>query len=379
MLQSSPNSDVLPPVELLNPAVATFIGCVNEIIVHESIPIAATAIKDGHIILLLGSLYLRLSNQGRAEILKHECGHFLMGHLARALDRNLDKWNKVCDASIHFSGICDWQGVEVESASIGWPLVSVTYERLIDKTTELPMMPMPPEISYERLKDDDEQEGCGFARHGSDDGSNKSLVRRIVVAQRIASADPDFFKALTGGAGHESSSRMAPELKGPRPWIRQVIQYLIDSRERGERRRSWRREHRVSDLLPGQSRRFSKGGKFFLDASGSIPDDQLGEFLACVQATPELNGSDVSVFDTEASEPIPITDIKRIVETCKRMGGGTHIKGVGEAHRDERPAIWITDAYTGDGWPRKHTTTEVWCVWGKGPTPPNGVTIHIPE
>lgn len=374
--------NILPPVEMIEPAVITFLAQVDEVIVNDHVPTAATALARGRLLLLLGKLYLGLSMQGRAEVLLHECGHFLMGHLSRQKDRTPNRWNMVCDAAIHFTHICDWELIEAEAQQMKeFPgFKCVTFDRLHDKETGLPLTPMPPEIAYDRLPEE-VMVSCGSMEWSEDDGSAESLAKRAIAGGRILRSDEAFAKRLGGReGGKDSGSRLAPELKGPKDWIKQVLQYLVSTRERSDRRRSWRREHRSFPVLPGQSRRFAKGGLFFLDASGSIPDDQLAEFLACVLATPELKGSDVIIFDSTPSAMIPITDVASIVAACKSKGGGTCIKYTGEKCRDHRPAIWITDGYTGDGWPSKHVTTEVWCVWGQGPTSPNAsVTIHIPE
>lgn len=374
-------ADLLPPVHMLEPALATFLAQCDEVVYSEHMPIAATALYRGKLTLILGKLYGMLSQYGQTQILLHECGHFLMGHIGRIRGRQPHRWNLVCDASIHFTKICNWQAVDAEANSKGFEMKSVTFDQLKHKDTGEPLAPMPPEIAYECLPDDPELFVCGSLTHSTDDGSAESLAKRAVAGGAILRSDKAFADRLGGRqGGHNSGSRMAPDLKGPRPWIRQILEYLIHSRERSDRRRSWRREHRTFPMLPGQSRRFAKGGLFFLDASGSIPDDQLAEFLACVVATPELKGSEVIVFDTEPSAPIACTNVAEIVRACKAKGGGTHIKQTGEKCRDHRPAIWITDGYTGDGWPSKHSTTEVWCIWDNGPTSPNAsVTIRIPK
>jgi hypothetical protein len=70
----------------------------------------------------------------------------------------------------------------------------------------------------------------------------------------------------------------------------------------------------------------------------------------------------------------------QIVKAVSDKGGGTAIAAAGRACRlPHLPAVWVTDAYTGDGWPPAHTNNEVWCVYGDGPTPPTGVTIRIPK
>ena len=86
------------------------------------------------------------------------------------------------------------------------------------------------------------------------------------------------------------------------------------------------------------------------------------------------------VFDTKATPVLRADDISSILKAVQSMGGGTSIKAIGELVRvPALPAVWITDAYTGDGWPTPHTAAEVWMVYGDAPNPPTGVTIRVSD
>src|SRR2546428_5735724 len=76
------NNFMLPPI--LPPAVATFIACCDEIIVDKSFPTLGTALIRGHLTLILGELYFQAPNDRiKIELLKHELGHFALGHISR--------------------------------------------------------------------------------------------------------------------------------------------------------------------------------------------------------------------------------------------------------------------------------------------------------
>jgi hypothetical protein len=397
--------NLLPDEEYLRPGVITFLAHVDTVLVDNRVPTCATGLYKGKLLLLLGERYLACEDQeARGEMLAHECAHFLMGHLGRRGERQPRPWNAVIDASLHWVGAADWQLIE-EAMNKGWkgeqPIRLVTFERLLDKDTNMPMAPMPPEMAYERLPvvtvvcdgncdehgpgghDTQEGEGCGSMEHSHHDGSTESMTKRVITAGKVISADKEFAARLRGessqNAGLGRGSRLAPDLPPPAPWIRQTLQWLIHGRKRAQRRRSWRRENRSFPVLPSKVRLHTLGGLFIIDASGSISDDMMGEFLSAVMHTPELKGSEVVIFDSYWTDYIPITDHATIMAKVKEMGGGTTIRAVGQAYKhDPRPRVWITDGYSGDGWPDPHTAADIWCVWDQGPTPPHATAvIHI--
>lgn len=377
--------DMMPDPRLLRPAVISFLANVDEVLYWPEIHTAATRLENGVLTLYLGDYYALLSPQGKAEMLNHEAGHFVMMHIPRRGDRQPVPWNVVIDASLHFCRVCDWQLVDRElTAKLGRPFESSTFDRIIDKNGNK-MAPMPPEMAYDMLPTMEIGVSvCGSTQNSTSDGRQNihSMIKQMKATNDILAGDPDFANKLTGStnaSGSGEGMRSTPESQPVRPWIRQILQYLVSTTVREDRQRSWRREHRIfPDDLPGQSRFTGKGALFLFDASGSVPDEQVGEFIAIVKTVRELKGSDAVVFDSKWTKPIPFTRPDQIMEALQKMGGGTCIKAVGEAMRDpERPAIWITDAYTGDGWPSPHSHSEVWCVFGGGPNPPNGVTLRI--
>lgn len=382
-------------------AVASLLAQCDEIIYDDKLPVSAgTGLVQGRLTLMLGNLFLRSSAEIQREILKHECAHFFLGHLGRQGDRQMRPWNAVCDASIHHTECCDWQAVErhfneIEPAppgSGGHKLI--TFERLTSPPTP-PIPPMPPEFAYELLpktnvgtgagdeKDSGDGESCGSFAYSHDDGSIESKLKAAGARLKIAADDPEFAQQITRNkmAGTNSGGgRAVPDIAPPPAWIRGTIEYLTHTLLRLQPKRSWMREHRgMPDVLPGRYRQHAKKARIFVDASGSIDEATLRVFLGAICGTPELQFSDVIVFDSTPSDPIPVGLPNDIVAAVKAKGGGTSIKATGEACREPGiAAVWLTDGYTGDGWPSRHTTHEVWCVTSTDVTPPNGVTIRAP-
>ena len=111
------------------------------------------------------------------------------------------------------------------------------------------------------------------------------------------------------------------------------------------------------------------GARFLIDASGSIEQALLGKMLSAIVNTPELVNSDVVVFDHKCSGPIPAYDQTAIFATIQAMGGGTCIAGAGTSRDLQRPAVWLTDGYSGDGWPAVHSDLEIWVISQGGARP----------
>jgi hypothetical protein len=127
--------------KLVPPAIATFLACCDEVICDESFPTLGTALIKGHLTLVLGDLYFKApSDEIKIEMLKHEVGHFALGHIGRCGEREPMPWNLVCDAAIHQQEICNYKLVDLVMG-----MQSITYDKLECKTGG-PIPPTPPEI-----------------------------------------------------------------------------------------------------------------------------------------------------------------------------------------------------------------------------------------
>lgn len=356
------------------PAVATFLACCDEVIVDESFPTLGTALLRGKLTLILGSLYLKAPNDSlKIELLKHEIGHFALGHISRRKDRYPIPWNLVCDAAIHMQGICDWERLDRELG-----IQSIIYERLPAKHGGT-VPPTPPEIAYDLLEFEGiDGDSCGSISRSSNDDSVESRAKMAVVGAKINGADRNFLNGALGRHDGGETNRAIPEIPPPPPWTREVLEYLLRTARSHERNRSWRREHRaLPDILPGRSRSHSPSCRVLLDASGSINEELIKQFLGALVGTPELSDSDVVVFDHKYLPPVPAKNAEAICKSIRQSGGGTGIAKVGNEMRPSGiPVVWLTDCESGDGFPEPHDAMEIWCVHGNAKNP-HGVRVNI--
>ena len=358
---------LLPKV--VPPAVATFLSFCDEVI-NAKLPGArlGTALMNGKLVLLLGECYVAADEEQRVDDLKHEVGHFMLGHLTRCGERNKHNFNLVCDASLSHQGIN--KVLETD----------VTFAKLPCKNGGT-VPPCPPEAAYELLDTPPPLLiVCGSLEHSSNDGTAASQAKMAIVGAMLLAKHPDFLKALGAhlGGTENGSGRPIPEILPPPPWIRKVIEYLLKTTRSTDRRRSWRREHRaLPDMLPGLSRGYTPVCRVLFDASGSIDQELAAQFFGALAGTPELRDSDVIVFDTTLSDIIPVKEIEKLAEAIAEKGGGTYIRKAGlEGRISGIPTVWLTDACSGDGFAPPHDAVEVWCVSGSAPHP-HGVRVQV--
>ena len=345
-----------------SPAVATWLQHVQAVRVVAGLPgPCASSLVKGKITLLVDSAWPTYTPAVQRELLNHELGHFLFDHFGRRGERDPMRFNLVCDAALDHVGVQDsallW--------AAGHP--GVTFEGL-------GIPPCPPEVAYEMLPESNGG-GCGSLSASEHDGSGESLLTQLQVLTAVLAADPAL-RARLGRQGGQGAGRAVPELAAPKPWIRQVLAYLSAYSVRLDRTRSWRREHRTVSGLPGRSKTTGIGCRIFVDASGSVGEADLNDFLSAVCGTPELAGSDVVVFDGTASDPMPATAHGAIVAAVSARGGGTAIRATSALRQRGQPAVWLTDAESGDGWPDPHSAPEVWCVVGGAPVP-SGYRVQV--
>lgn len=353
----------IPPESMLTPGARWYLQEIDDgLIVNEDIDIAATAYThDGEMLGLVGKNWESYSDALKVEILAHEAGHVSGGHDFRRNDRDPQLWNIVADAGIHYSGgVAPWAVEELHG---------VTYDAL-------GIPPVPIEIAYDMLKGsipNNPQMGCG--RHngpqGEEEMSADAKNRALVAAIRGAAA--------VGQLGSkEGRGIVVPEVLPSFPnWIHEVLERLKKSVAYDDPQRRWIKETRRDVdpiMLPGRAARLGVACTFVGDASGSMIDpDTLSLFFGAVEATPELANSEFVIFSDHALGPVPVREWRKIFDQCS--GGGTSFQAGAKLRRPGVPSVWLTDGYTGDGWPEPHDSDEFWVI-STDVVPPHGVRIQ---
>lgn len=355
----------LPPQSKLSPGAKWFLKEIDEPpFLSDEIPIAATIYtKDGRMLCGLNPKWDTWTEELQNEVLCHESGHVSGGHDVRKMDReNHELWNVVCDAAIHHSGgVEEWAIKELDG---------ITYDIL-----QIP--PVPPEIGYDMLIKDmpPPSEGCGRHKGGAGDGQPMSpeAKTRAIVASIRGAAEMGGLKGNTSSG----STRPIPEVIPNLPdWMIDLLTRLKKAVAYDEPVRRWIKETRLDIdpiMMPGKAPKLGVACLFVWDLSGSIGAEEVGRFLGAVDATPELAGSQIVAFSDGVAGPRPVREARLLIDECP--SGGTRFH-VGASKRISGvPTVWITDGYTGDGWPEPHDADEFWVI-NTDVQPPHGIRIQ---
>lgn len=334
----------------LDPATAAVLAQASSIRRDPTLPFAAaTHMKDGVLTVLLGESFFRCGEKAQAGILAHECAHIIFGHTFRMGNRHPMLWGAAADCVVNASPVMDLEAIEQ-----GLSAKLITYETLSTMLgKEVPRAPA--EIVYEFLLKDSPPctTVCGLL-HSTHDGTNASLARTMSAA--VAA------RATLGAGVNPGPAGMAPEIPPAPAWIRSALLCLRRSRALSSTR-SWNREHRASDLLPGQFVRRRNDALILIDRSGSIDEKSLACFLAAIVNTPELRLSRAALFDDELDGPMPVRALTP--QRCFSSRGGTLYGPPAALRQPGSVTLWLTDGMPADGFPEPSSGGDVWCVTGK--------------
>jgi predicted metal-dependent peptidase len=157
---------------------------------------------------------------------------------------------------------------------------------------------------------------------------------------------------------------------------RNVLRRFLTGKGSVVKRKSYKRESKRYENLPGNKRSIGLNALIALDASGSISDRQLSMFYGELLRIKKITGAALGViqFDTECSAPIPI---ERYVKDKKRIkSGGTDYRPVFElADKMKIPLLIIfTD---GEGTAPPEVNQKVLWMLPKGRKRPAGYGHYV--
>jgi predicted metal-dependent peptidase len=109
---------------------------------------------------------------------------------------------------------------------------------------------------------------------------------------------------------------------------RNVLKRFLTGRGRIVVRKSYKRQSRRYDNLPGTKRSVGVNALLAIDESGSISDSLVKEFYQELQNINKITGVSIMVvrFDTQCSKPVPLN--KFIVDNKREKRGGTDFRPV---------------------------------------------------
>lgn len=275
--------------------------------------------------------YESISNEIAIGVIIHELLHIILLHPYRRGRREKLLWTIACDMAVneHISPELlpeDSVTVEVISKEIREKIPKLKsaefYYEVICKDES--------QFSFFELKDDIKvvlKSGLELAanRQMEDETSeiNKSALKSM-MSELIEQAQ---FEGEIPGA---VSSFITDIYKsGDINW-RNILRRFLTGKGKVIKRKSFKRESKRFENLPGNKRTLGLNALIALDASGSISDNQLSQFYGELLKLKKITGAALMVteFDTDCTKPVSIESYVR--EKKRYKSGGTDYRPVFE-------------------------------------------------
>jgi predicted metal-dependent peptidase len=268
--------------------------------------------------------YESISNENAIGVVIHELLHIILLHSYRRESREKLLWTIACDMAVN----------EHISADL-LPKGSVTVEVIAKEIRERIPKFKSAEFYYEVISKDESQFSF-FERKddikvvlksGMELNSNKQMEDETSEINKSAlkSMMSDLIEQaqFEGEIPGEVTSLIADIYKTSDINWRNVLRRFLSGKGRVIKKKSFKRESKRFENLPGSKRTMGLKALIALDASGSISEKQLSQFYGELLKIKKLTGTSLSVtqFDTDCTAPVPI---ERYVKEKKRVkNGGT--------------------------------------------------------
>lgn len=275
--------------------------------------------------------YESISNEKAIGVIIHELLHIILLHPYRREGRERLLWTIACDMAVN----------EHISPDL-LPEGSVTVFEITKEIREKIARFKSAEFYYEVISKDESQfsfferkddikvvlkSGLELTanRHMEDESSeiNKSALKSM-MSELIEQAQ------FEGEIPGEVSSLIADIYKSSDINWRNVLRRFLTGKGRVIKKKSFKRESKRFENLPGNKRTMGLNALIALDASGSISEKQLSQFYGELLKIKKITGASLSVtqFDTDCTAPV---SIERYVREKKRAkNGGTDYRPVFE-------------------------------------------------
>ena len=383
-----------------NPKFALLSGVlmVGKTSVVDNIPTACTNGRDER----YGRAFVKsLRDQELNFLVAHENGHKMYRHLTtwrKLHDEDHALANQACDYVINLM-LKDLDPTESVIAMPRYPAGHPMAGKVMGLIDER-FRGMNSKQVFDILKQEKEDGGGGGGGGGMDDHDwadaknmseeeKKELEREIDQAIRQGMMARQKF----AGNGEGGLDRELAELLEPKVNWREVLRDFVKSTCNAKDASSWRKVNRrfLSTGMYMPTLIGEKVGHLVIavDTSGSVGDEELGEFLSEVKGiAEEVNPACVdllywgsSVVQHETYGDGEAANI--IASTRPKGGGGTSPSCISEYLKEKniKPecVIILTDGCVGDDWGSEWTAPTLWCIVGDyfDGEADNGKTIHI--
>lgn len=332
-------------------------------------------------VLYNGEWFEALDESKQIGVLLHELLHLALLHFSRRGSRERLLWNVACDISVselmgRFEVYDDLVTREVIFREIGIKLdpmkpAEVYYEHLLQVEDRIHFNNKAGEatIVFEGGK---EYSGEILDEMMEGDLELNALISELSKVMDSATKEgviEDGLMTHLEDAYHEYRVN----------W-RMLMKRFLSGHGRIQVRKSYKRQSRRFDELPGTKRSVGVRALLAIDESASISDEQVAAFHKELLKINKITGADITAlrFDTECSEPCNLREF--VLQTDREKRGGTDFRPVFKL-ADELKVPLVILFTDGDGEAPSEVNQQVlWILTGNGKSPSEyGLAVKFEE
>ncbi len=324
----------------------------------------------------------------------HEVLHCVYDHFGRRGDRDPQLWNIANDFCVNGDLVKHNVGEKITSVPClydrkydGMSSEEV-YDQLYEKATKIDIGSLLDQMIDEHLDGDGDgdgdEEGKGRPRLSAED---KQAIKDEIKEAMLAAA------ATVDGAGNLPAGvkRLIQQLTEPQMNWREILRMNLESTIKADY--TWMRASRkgwhMDAVMPGQKPDEMIDVAVMLDASGSISQDMLRDFLSEIQGIMDSFPSykiHVVTFDTDCYNPAQYDsdNLDSMIDYEVSGGGGTDFDCIFTYLKEEeitpRRLIVFTDGYPFGSWGDAEYCDTTWILHGTTTiVPPWGTHAYYDE
>ncbi len=313
-----------------------------------------------------------LSSQHKQGVVLHELLHVIFLHQYRRGNRQILLWSVACDLAVN------------EMLPEGYlEPDSVTVEKLNRKAGLRMEKNKNAEYYYEMITDMEDL--LGFSHIEGDsilifEGENSLKVQKLseetasdmevnALKSNLAQSMSDAQSDAEAFAGMDE--RIEEIYRDIQMDWRVILKRFLTGRGRMITRKSYKRQSRRYEDLPGTKRSVGVDALIAIDESGSISDSLVNEFYKELREINKITGTNMMVtrFDTECTEPVSLSTFTVTNKRIKR--GGTDFRPVFSlADRHKIPLVIIFTDGDGEA-PASANQNTLWVLTKNAKKPAN--------
>lgn len=270
-----------------------------------------------------------LPNDHKMGAVIHELLHIILLHPFRRMNREAILWSVACDMAANELIFGRWLPAEAVTVS--------EIEKRIKRTMERKRNA---EYYYDILSDTDDMKGFIGIQGDSiliSEGGRELIAQTVpdeaVSGMEITALKQNLAQAVEqAGMGGELPAELEDSLddvyRELRVNWRIILKRFLSGRGKLLTRKSYKRQSRRYDNLPGTKRTVGVNALLAIDESGSISDALVKEFYKELKEINKITGVCIQVtrFDTECTPPVGLN--KFVIESKREKRGGTNFKPV---------------------------------------------------